>query len=75
MASMEKQGTHFWHMVIQTPGADGRTQVTSCQGTTTPKRGVTRLDLFNEVRELVRSNHPHTEHGAVIAFDVHPNKL
>jgi hypothetical protein len=58
-------------MVIQEPG----NSVGSYQGLTTPERGETRIDLFNRIRQEIKSDYPSSVRGAVIAFDVQPNKL
>lgn len=71
----DKQGSHFWLMVIQWPDKTVGNTVGSYQGVTTPERGETRLDLFNRVREQIRSDYPDSRVGAVIAFDVQPNHL
>ena len=70
-----KQGSHFWLMVIQWPNGDGKNTVGSYQGVTTPERGETRLDVFNRVRKEIERDYPGSAGGAVIAFDVQPNKL
>ncbi|MFI9598965.1 hypothetical protein ACIHCX_03620 [Streptomyces sp. NPDC052043] len=74
MTKATKQGSHFWMMTIQTPNAAGY-NVTDYQGTLTPARGATRLDLFNEIREEIYRESPHSRGGVVIAFDVQPNQL
>lgn len=71
MDMTNKQGSHFWMMVIQQRGG----VVGSYQGTTTPERGETRLDLFNRVRTEIGRDYPDSVNGAVIDFDVQPNKL
>ncbi|MFD9368790.1 hypothetical protein ACFWA6_13950 [Streptomyces sp. NPDC060020] len=67
----EKQGTHFWFMVILVPGGS----LMTVRATITPQRGRTRLDLFDQIREEVASLHPETRDGQVVAFDIQPNKL
>lgn len=69
-----EQGSHFWHMVIQTPNARGM-HLGSYQGTRTPKRGQTRLDLFNDVLDEMYQKYPESRGGVVIAFDIQPNKI
>lgn len=58
-------------MVIQGPS----NSVGSYQGLTTPERGETRIDLFNRIRQEIERDYPSSVRGAVIAFDVQPNKL
>jgi len=70
-----KQGSHFWFMVIQRPQPDGTTDLCSYQGTRTPQRGETRLDAFNAVRTLIADEYPGAPEGVVAAFDIQPNKL
>jgi hypothetical protein len=75
MSSMSgQQGTHFWFMTIQTASEDG-SRISDYAGTVTPARGKTRMDMFNQVREEIGSYAPHTRAGAVLAFDLQPNKL
>lgn len=62
-------------MVIQEPSRLGGGSIGSYQGTTTPARGETRLDLFNRVREQIGRDYPGSVGGAVVAFDVQPNKI
>jgi hypothetical protein len=69
-----EQGSHFWLMVIEAPSAMG-VRINSYQGTRTPGRGMTRLDLFNSVRAEVEERDPLSRGGVVTAFDVQPNKL
>jgi hypothetical protein len=70
-----QQGTHFWFMSIRTPHLDGSTFVGSYQGTITPSRGRTRLDLFSQIRADIDETDPRAVGGATIAFDIQPNKL
>jgi hypothetical protein len=72
---MAEQGTHFWFMSIQTSSADGTTFLGSFQGTITPSRGRTRLDLFNQIRADINERELLTRGGAVVAFDIQPNKI
>jgi hypothetical protein len=61
-------------MTIQTPNGAGY-RINSYQGVLTPRPGTTRLSLFNEVRAEIDQRDPLAIGGAVIAFDVQPNKL
>lgn len=70
-----EQGSHFWFMTIQAPNSTGGFYMNSYQGTRTPKRGSTRLDLFNSIRQEIGENDPLGKNGVVIAFDIQPNKL
>jgi hypothetical protein len=70
----EPQGTHFWFLTMQTPNAAGY-YLSSYQGTFTPPAGATRLDAFNEVRQLVERNDPPSRGGTVLAFDIQPNQI
>ncbi|MEU6543848.1 hypothetical protein [Streptomyces sp. NPDC046859] len=75
VGDMSKQGSHFWFMSIQGPNGAGGFYLNSYQGTRTPKRGATRLELFNSIRQEVSENDPLSQSGVVIAFDIQPNKL
>lgn len=68
------QGTHFWFMSIQTPNAHGY-RLNSYQGTRTPKKGETRLDLFNDILREVQQHDPLSRGGIVLAFDIQRNKI
>ncbi|MGW4703252.1 hypothetical protein [Streptomyces sp. NPDC004285] len=72
---MQKQGTYFWFMAIQTSTAATGTTIGDYQGTISPPRGTTRFDLFNKVRAEVEQRYPQAVGGVVVAFDVQPNKL
>jgi hypothetical protein len=65
-----EQGTHFWFMTIQTIDS-----VASYQATRTPSPGQTRLDLYYAILNEIVRLHPESRGGAVIAFDIQPNKL
>jgi hypothetical protein len=69
-----EQGTHFYFMVIQT-SINGGTQVSENYGTLTPNEGATRIDLYEAVKADAIRRNPIAAHGAVIAFDIQPNKL
>lgn len=69
------QASHFWLMVIHTPRTDGRTHVGTYTGTITPKRGESRLDLFNYLRGYCYAKYPDSQDGSVTAFDIQPNKI
>ncbi|MFF2383743.1 hypothetical protein [Streptomyces sp. NPDC058108] len=71
---MSKQVPHFWFMTIQTPNGGGY-WIGSYRGVLTPESEATRLSLFNEIREEINQRDPLAVGGAVIAFDVQPNKL
>jgi len=73
-ASEERQGTHFWLMVIQTPNAGGLS-INSYQGTWTPKPGATRLEMFNKIRSFVDEQDPRARGGIATAFDFQPNTI
>ena len=49
--------------------------VNDYQGTLTLVPGVTRLELFNQIREEVAQNDPRSRDAIVLAFDVQPNEL
>lgn len=74
MTDGERQGPLFWLMVIQASNPMGFS-VNSYQGTWTPARGATRLDLFNAIRQHVNDTEPHCRTGVVTAFDIQPNKI
>ncbi|GHB15034.1 hypothetical protein GCM10018777_55900 [Streptomyces albogriseolus] len=74
VGDMSEQGTHFWFMSMQTKNAAGY-YLNSYQGTVTPARGATRMDLFNEVRGFVEENDPRSKGGIVLAFDIQRNKI
>lgn len=69
-----EQGTHFWFMVIQAPNAAGY-HLNSYQGTWTPQRGETRLDVFNAIRSYVDEQDPRARGGIATDFDLQPNQL
>jgi hypothetical protein len=70
----EEQGTHFYFMVIETH-TPGGSQTSENYGTLTPDSGATRIDLYQAIKaEAIRRN-PLAAHGAVVAFDIQPNKL
>lgn len=70
-----KQGTHFWRMAIQAPATDRTTNVIGGFGTWTPKRGQTRHDVCEDIRDALTEKYPEAQGGVVIAFDIQPNKL
>jgi hypothetical protein len=61
-------------MTIQTPNATGF-NITDFQGAVRPRRNITRLDLFNDIRDQIFRDYPHSRDGAVVAFDLQPNQL
>lgn len=75
VGNMSQQGSHFWFMTIQAPNGTGGIYMNSYQGTRTPHRGATRLELFNAIRQEIKQVDPLSESGVVIAFDIQPNKL
>ncbi|MFG2794998.1 hypothetical protein [Streptomyces sp. NPDC048419] len=70
----DAQGTHFWFITLQAPSPAGLSFF-NYQGTVTPGRDNTRLDVFNEIRKDLVSRFPHLGKGVVLAFDVQPNRL
>ena len=75
MSGDTEQGTHFYLIAVQTRPAGGGLVITQSQGHWTAARKQTRLDVFNEIRKLLAEAYPVTTDGAVIAFDLQPNKL
>ncbi|MFJ5644060.1 hypothetical protein [Streptomyces sp. NPDC093223] len=71
---MNKQVPHFWFMTIETPGV-GASRVGSYQGLRTPRRGQTRLELFNSIRAEIEERDPLTRGGVVVGFDIQPNEM
>lgn len=68
------QGTFFWIMTLEVPSENGDV-LYNYQGTVTPARDNTRLDLFNEIKKTLISRFPHLEAAVVVTFDVQPNRL
>lgn len=69
-----EQGTHFWFMTLQAPTRTGF-YLNSYQGTRTPEQGLTRLDLFNSIKQEIEHRDPLIQGATVIAFDIQPNQL
>jgi hypothetical protein len=70
-----EQGTHFFLITIQYTRTNGSFGITSANGAWTPDRKATRLDVFNAIRAELESQHPECRGGAVLAFNLQPNKL
>lgn len=71
MAKQQEQGTHFWFMSF----ADERGDHLGLSGTTTPMQGMTRMDMFEEIRRTIVAEYPALTDAAPLAFDIQPNKL
>lgn len=69
-----EQGDYFWFMSVMAVNSVGP-WVNDYQGTLTLIPGVTRLELFNQIREEVAQNDPRSRGAIVLAFDVQPNEL
>ncbi|MEU6284942.1 hypothetical protein [Streptomyces sp. NPDC047028] len=68
------QGSYFWIMTMQVPSEKGAV-LYNYQGTVTPAKHNTRLDLFNEIRKNLTGRFPHLGDAIVVTFDVQPNRL
>lgn len=64
------QHSHFYMIAIQC--AD---RVVDVAGTLDPPRKATRLDVLNLIRGELEKRIPECRGGAVVAFDVQPNRL
>ena len=74
MSEPIEQGSHFWFMSVMAVNSIGP-WVNDYQGTLTLVPGVTRLELFNQIREEVAQNDPRSRDAIVLAFVVQPNEL
>lgn len=69
----ERQGTHFYMIVIQYQLARGCATVGS-RGSWTPGRKQTRLDVCNEIFDRTVERSPEAAGGVVLAFELQRNK-
>lgn len=75
MSSIKEQGTYLYVIAVQYPHPDGGTGIAHQVGGWTPEKGATRFDVFLEIHKQLIETYPRAATGAVITFDLQPNKL
>ncbi|MER5813598.1 hypothetical protein ABT143_36410 [Streptomyces sp. NPDC002033] len=69
--STARQGSHFWVMTLEIPGA----MVSTNYGTYTPPAAWTRFDTFTAIRRELADQQPQMASANVTYFALEPNQL